>query len=280
MIVPVIRRVDLRNERRVVWTIVALGVLIRSAIFVFWEQAHFDSDQAVIGLMAKQLAEGRAFPMFLYGSNYILAVEAWMAAPVFLVAGASVAALKLPLLAINIAVALLLVHLLERDGGLRPAHAGAASLFFILPPPGTSMLLVEASGVNVEPFLYALLLWLTRARPAWFGLIFAIGFLQREFTAFALAAFVVVAAVDARLFTREAVRRAGIATGAAAVVFILAALLRPYSSAAGPGTSIADMRATRNLVQERGKYTDLQVRAHVGNNRHWLMHIFDPDGSD
>jgi catechol 2,3-dioxygenase-like lactoylglutathione lyase family enzyme len=45
------------------------------------------------------------------------------------------------------------------------------------------------------------------------------------------------------------------------------------------GIEVADMRATRDLVQERGKYTDLQVRAHVGNNRHWLMHVFDPDGS-
>ena len=42
---------------------------------------------------------------------------------------------------------------------------------------------------------------------------------------------------------------------------------------------VSDMRAARDLVQERGKYTDLQVRAHVGNNRHWLAHIFDPDGS-
>jgi catechol 2,3-dioxygenase-like lactoylglutathione lyase family enzyme len=42
---------------------------------------------------------------------------------------------------------------------------------------------------------------------------------------------------------------------------------------------VADMRSTRDLVQERGRYTDLQVRAHVGNNRHWLMHLFDPDGS-
>jgi lactoylglutathione lyase len=42
---------------------------------------------------------------------------------------------------------------------------------------------------------------------------------------------------------------------------------------------VSDMRAIRDLVQERGGYTDLQVRAHVGNNRHWLMHIFDPDGS-
>src|SRR5438093_3740914 len=45
------------------------------------------------------------------------------------------------------------------------------------------------------------------------------------------------------------------------------------------GLEVADMRATRDIVQERGGFTDLQVRAHVGNNRHWLMHLFDPDGS-
>lgn len=42
---------------------------------------------------------------------------------------------------------------------------------------------------------------------------------------------------------------------------------------------VADMRSARDRVQERGRLTDLQVRAHVGNNRHWLMHLFDPDGT-
>jgi len=42
---------------------------------------------------------------------------------------------------------------------------------------------------------------------------------------------------------------------------------------------VTDMRRTRDLVQQRGGFSDLQVRAHVGNNRHWLMHLFDPDGS-
>jgi lactoylglutathione lyase len=42
---------------------------------------------------------------------------------------------------------------------------------------------------------------------------------------------------------------------------------------------VADMRVARDLAQQRGGLTDLQVRAHVGNNRHWLMHLFDPDGS-
>ena len=45
------------------------------------------------------------------------------------------------------------------------------------------------------------------------------------------------------------------------------------------GLEVPDMRATRDVVQDRGGLTDLQVRAHVGNNRHWLMHLFDPDGS-
>src|SRR5215212_7939357 len=96
-------------DRRECWTAVAIVtavVLFRSAIFVFWERAHFDADQAITGLMAKHLAEGRAFPVFWYGQSYMLAVESWVAAPLFIVAGASAPALKLPLLFVNIAIAL------------------------------------------------------------------------------------------------------------------------------------------------------------------------------
>jgi hypothetical protein len=232
---------------------VAIVILIRSAVFVFWEQTHFDSDQAVIGLMAKQFSEGRAFPMFLYGSNYIFAVEAWIAAPLFRVFGASVAMLKLPLLTINIAVGLLLVRLFEREGDLQPRYAAVAAIFFIVPPPGTTTMLLEASGVNVEPFLYAILLWMTRRRPAWFGVIFAVGFLQREFTVYALIALSIVAAISGALVTREGVRRAIVATCTAAAVFAIVAALRPYSSAAGPGTSITDMRAANNVQEAMGR---------------------------
>src|SRR5262245_8040419 len=42
---------------------------------------------------------------------------------------------------------------------------------------------------------------------------------------------------------------------------------------------VADIRTVRDTVQKRGGYTDLQVRAHVGNSRHWLVHVFDPDGT-
>ena len=239
-----------RRERMAVMAIVALVIVARSAIFIFWEQAHFDSDQAVIGLMGKHLSERRALPMFLYGQNYIFAVEAWMAAGVFLVTGASVAALKLPLLAINLAVALLLLWLLEREARLRPVFAAVAALCFVLPPPATAAMLVEASGVNIEPFLYVLLLWVTRRRPALFGVIFAIGFLQREFTAFALIALAIVEAATGELFKRENIRRGFVAFRSAAEVWLIVALAKQYASAAGPGTTIADIRQPGNNVLE------------------------------
>src|SRR5687768_10625145 len=70
-----------RHERWLVAVLVVAVVVFRSAVLVFWEQSNFDSDQAIVGLMAKHLAELRAFPLFYYGQSYMLAVEAWLAAP-------------------------------------------------------------------------------------------------------------------------------------------------------------------------------------------------------
>jgi hypothetical protein len=173
-----------------------------------------------------------------------------MAAAVFLVTGVSVSALKLPLLLVNLAVALLLLRLLERETGLRPALAAAAILCFVLPPPGTAAMLLEANGVNIEPFLYALLLWVTRRRPTLFGIVFAIGFLQREFTAFALIALAIVTAVTGDLFRRENFQRGLVALRSAAEVWLIVLLAKQYASAAGPGTTIADIHPPANNVLE------------------------------
>lgn len=221
---------------------------------MFWEQSFFDSDQAVIGLMAKHLSQLRAFPLFMYGQSYILAVEAWMAAPVFLVAGVSVAALKLPLLAINVAIAWLLVWILERDMGLRPALGGTAAIFFVLAPPGTAARFLEPSGGNVEPLLYVLLLWLTRERPAWFGWLLALGFFHREFTAYAVVAIAIIAAANGTLFTRSALRSTLVASWSVIEVWIAIAILKQFSSAAGPGTSIGVVQRPSNLHELLGRF--------------------------
>lgn len=42
---------------------------------------------------------------------------------------------------------------------------------------------------------------------------------------------------------------------------------------------VADIQVAKRITQERGHYSDGRVAPHIGNNRHWLMNIFDPDGS-
>jgi hypothetical protein len=227
-------------------------VVARSAVFVFSAGSQFDSDQAVTGLMAKHLSELRAFPVFWYGQTYMLGVEAWLAAPVMAVIGATVTALKLPLLAINVAVALLLFGSLVDDGGLDEARAAFVTLFFALAAPITAAHYLTANGGNVEPCLYVLLLWRLRLRPVWFGLVLGVGFLNREFTIYGAVALILLEAARLTLWTREALRRYGMALATAAAVWIAILVLRHYSSAAGPGTSTADlasMLAANNLQQ-------------------------------
>ena len=80
-----------------------LLVLARSAAFLFWEHIDFDSDQAIVGLMAKHLSEFRTFPLFFYDQNYMLGVQSWIIAPFFWIARPSIAVLKTPLVLLNIA---------------------------------------------------------------------------------------------------------------------------------------------------------------------------------
>src|SRR4026209_1875194 len=108
----------MRRERWMAIAIALAIVAMRSAVFLLRPETYFDSDQAIVGLMAKHLSELRAFPVFLYGQTYMLGVEAWLAAPLFLLCGVSATVLRLPLLAMNLAIALLLVFMLRRDMGL------------------------------------------------------------------------------------------------------------------------------------------------------------------
>src|SRR2546425_11479087 len=52
-----------------------LLVLARSFLPAWYEAYDFNSDQAIVGLMAKHLTELRTFPLFFYGQHYMLAVQ-------------------------------------------------------------------------------------------------------------------------------------------------------------------------------------------------------------
>jgi len=237
---PVSRPADSQTTPLTVQTAVIIAmvlVVVRSAAWVFNESAHFDSDQAITGLMAKHLVEGRAFPLFFYGQHYMLAVEAWLAAPVFLVLGPSVAALKLPLLALNLAAAWLLIWILVRQCGLTPLQALVAASFFILPTPLVASRLVEAQGGNIEPFLYTLGLWLLRERPIALGALAGFAIAHREFSSYALLALLAIDVVTGRAFSRQRLRDYLLAVVAMGAAGAAVQLLTFGSAPLGPGTT-------------------------------------------
>jgi hypothetical protein len=77
---------------------VGLLVLIAAARFaiLLTSQTHVHSDEAIIGLMAKHIFEGRYFPFYMYGQPYNAgaAWEAYLAAVAFAFCGVGVVQLK------------------------------------------------------------------------------------------------------------------------------------------------------------------------------------------
>ncbi|MEU4568355.1 hypothetical protein [Micromonospora sp. NPDC023956] len=72
-----------------------------------------NSDEAVTGLVAMHVAQGLGFPLFFYGQHYMGALEAYLAAPLFALAGPGVVPLRLPNLVLY-ALFLVLVWQLTR----------------------------------------------------------------------------------------------------------------------------------------------------------------------
>lgn len=258
------------------WIIPASVVLLvaaRTAVFLGWPESYFDADQAIVGLMAKHLSELRAFPVFLYGQTYMLGVEAWLAAPLFLLLGVSITALKLPLLAMNIVIALLLVSTFQRELGLRPVKAFVAALPFIVPSVGLSAVFMDASGGSLEPFLYVALLWFVRRQPWVTGLVFGIGFLNREFTVYGLAALAVIETVEGTLMTRAGLQRWARILGVTAIAWLSVQGLEAFSSASGPGTSVRDtFTASNNLAELAARTCVSPAKAAAGAGRLFSVH--------
>lgn len=249
--------------------ITAALIVLRSLVFLQYEHADFDADQAIVGLMAHHLSEGRAWPLLFYGQLYMMGVQAWLAAPVFLWLGPSVFALKLPLLAINVATGVLLVWLMVRDAGLRAWQAGVATAWFALLPPVTASRMVQAQGGTIEPLFYGLLLWMLRRRAIAFGLLFAFGFLQREFTLFAVLGILALDVGTGELFSRRRLAHWMVVL----LVFLGAreavTLLRHTASMFGPDTAPPRLEDGVTNVDVMARSVCL-TPGHIAANVTWL----------
>ena len=216
--------------------LILAAVFFRSVFFLAFDESYFDSDQAIVGLMAKHLVEGRARPLFFYGQEYMLGVESWVMAPFFAVLGPTVLALRLTMVFLNAVTALLLWRLLVVDARLNAWLAALAASPFVIAPFVTAAHLLEAQGGNVEPFFWVLLAWTLRGKPLALGAVLAVAFLHREFSAYAVPALLVLQFVAARGRVMPLVRPWVLTGFAFLVVFQGINALKPYADLMGPGT--------------------------------------------
>ncbi len=230
-----------RREQFAVIGVAAALVLLRSIVLVAYEGYYFDSDQAIIGLMAKRLSTFEGFPLFYDGLNYILGVESWIIAPFFWLAGPTLAVMRVPLTALNIAVAVWLLTSLGRRLGVRPLVAFAGALPFIMPGPVVAGQLLETAGACVEPFVYVLLLWRLKQRPLVFGAVLAIAFLHREFTIFAIPALIVVEAARGSFLDGSTMRRAAWMGAGFVLVWIVVDAIKLYQAGLSLGLQASSL---------------------------------------
>ena len=217
-----------QREARLFVTLAVLLVLVRAATFALVEGIVFNSDEALYGLMAKHLSEFRTFPLFSYGENYQLAVEAWITAPFFWIFRPSVVVMKIPLVILNVAVAVMLMRTVCAALHLRPAFGFLAALPFIMPTPVVAGSLMTNSGSATEPLLYIPLLWLLRRRPFAFGALLMFGFLHREFTIYAVPAILLAGGLEESWWTAAAAARVAWTVVGSAVTWTVIDQLKLY----------------------------------------------------
>jgi hypothetical protein len=214
---------------------VAALTVFRTLPYAWWGTLAFDSDQAIVGLMAKHIAEFRALPVYQYAAPYVLVLSAYVVAPFMWVLGPTPLALKLPLVIMNTAVGAGLVAAITRTG-VRAPVAVLVALPVVMTSPVTSAGLMDALGMTVEPAVFVIALWWLRGRPLAFGIVAAVGFHVREFVAYAVAAIVFLdlstGAVASRTGWRDWTIRA---LGALGTTGLIAGVAR-FASVRGPDT--------------------------------------------
>lgn len=125
-------------------------ILITRLPQFFGEMLFPDGDECIVGLMAKHIADGKGFPLFVYGAPYGFAVfETVPAALFYKMFGMSTVSLKAALLCLWTAGWTFFVLTLWRLGKRRIAIIGGLLLLF---SPGWGAMSLKAWGTHVTAF--------------------------------------------------------------------------------------------------------------------------------
>ena len=155
--------------------VMTLALLLRLD-FLIASGFGIESDEAIVGLMAKHILEGKPVPVFYYGQYYMGSFEALVAAGFFFLSGLSSVALKCVPLCFSIIFIVVIFLAAFELGGRRAARW--AALLAALPPAVLVVWSAKARGGFIEVILVgtlALLMtqrWLKRDNAGGLGLIF------------------------------------------------------------------------------------------------------------
>ncbi|MBI2756610.1 MAG: glycosyltransferase family 39 protein [Chloroflexi bacterium] len=127
--------------------LLALGALVRAAI-VASPLGELDGDEAVVGLMARHIAYLGDRPVFYYNQPYLGSLEAFTAAPLFLLFGSSTPLLKVVPALYSLGFLVTGVLIARRLFGTGPALA--TGLYLAFPPSMWAVWSTKARGGYAE----------------------------------------------------------------------------------------------------------------------------------
>lgn len=93
---------------------IGVGAVLYRTVLVLLNIPPSNSDEAVVGLVSLHISQGRAFPVYLYGQDYMGMLEAYLAAPLIKVFGPGVVVLRVPLLLLFAVFLVVMYHLARR----------------------------------------------------------------------------------------------------------------------------------------------------------------------
>lgn len=158
------------------WLVVSLITIIAALIrFDFLWATNFviDSDEAIVGLMAKHILEGKPIPIFYYGQHYMGSLEGILVACAFRIFGISSWALQSIPFICSVCIVPVIFLLAREMGGRAAAHF--STILYALPPAGLLVWSSKARGGFIEILLIgacALLYtcrWLRQREPRVWG---------------------------------------------------------------------------------------------------------------
>lgn len=118
-----------------VWLVLAVAVVWRT-VLLSSNAVSFHADEAVVGLMARHINQGKDIPTFFYGQAYMGSLDALWTAFIFCFTGETVAGLRLGQSLLYVATLLVVIGLALRlsRGQKDRAHIGLiAGLLFAVP---------------------------------------------------------------------------------------------------------------------------------------------------